>query len=148
MAQIDKMGNVNVSRFSGRLAGAGGFVNISSSSENIVFCGTFTSGGLQLQVEDEKINILNEGKIIKFTNKVDQITFSGERAETSGQSVKYVTERAVFELKKGKVHLIEIAPGIDLEKQILAFMDFEPLIDKVSIMDPRIFSSTSMMPAE
>ena len=148
MAQIDKMGNVNVSRFSGRLAGAGGFVNISSSSENIVFCGTFTSGGLQLQVEDEKINILNEGKIIKFTNKVDQITFSGERAETSGQSVKYVTERAVFELKEGKVHLIEIAPGIDLEKQILAFMDFEPLIDKVSIMDPRIFSSTSMMPAE
>ena len=148
MAQIDKMGNVNVSRFSGRLAGAGGFVNISSSSENIVFCGTFTSGGLQLQVEDEKINILNEGKIIKFTNKVDQITFSGERAETSGQSVKYVTERAVFELKEGKVHLIEIAPGIDLEKQILAFMDFEPLIDKISIMDPRIFSSTSMMPAE
>ena len=148
MAQIDKMGNVNVSRFSGRLAGAGGFVNISSSSENIVFCVTFTSGGLQLQVEDEKINILNEGKIIKFTNKVDQITFSGERAETSGQSVKYVTERAVFELKKGKVHLIEIAPGIDLEKQILAFMDFEPLIDKVSVMDLRIFSSTSMMPAE
>ena len=148
MAQIDKMGNVNVSRFSGRLAGAGGFVNISSSSENIVFCGTFTSGGLKLQVEDEKINILNEGKIIKFTNKVDQITFSGERAETSGQSVKYVTERAVFELKEGKVHLIEIAPGIDLEKQILAFMDFEPLIDKISIMDPRIFSSTSMMPAE
>ena len=83
-----------------------------------------------------------------FTNKVDQITFSGERAETSGQSVKYVTERAVFELKEGKVHLIEIAPGIDLEKQILAFMDFEPLIDKISIMDPRIFSSTSMMPAE
>ena len=142
------MGNVNVSRFSGRLAGAGGFVNISSSSKNIVFCGTFTSGGLLLQVEDGKINILNEGEIIKFTNKVDQITFSGERAETSGQSVKYVTERAVFELKEGKIHLIEIAPGIDLEKQILEFMDFEPLIDKISIMDHRIFSSTSMMPAE
>ena len=144
MAQVDKIGNVNVSRFSGRLAGAGGFVNISSSSKNIVFCGTFTSGGLLLQVLDGMLQILNEGKIRKFTDKVDQITFSGQRAEASGQSVKYVTERAVFELKEGQIHLSEIAPGIDLEKQILAYMDFEPVIDKISVMDSRIFSPTLM----
>ena len=144
MAQVDKIGNVNVSRFSGRLAGAGGFVNISSSSKNIVFCGTFTSGGLLLQVFDGMLQILNEGKIRKFTDKVDQITFSGQRAEASGQLVKYVTERAVFELKEGQIHLSEIAPGIDLEKQILSYMDFEPVIDKISVMDSRIFSPTSM----
>ena len=142
--RVDKIGNVNVSRFSGRLAGAGGFVNISSSSKNIVFCGSFTSGGLLLQAGDGMLRILKEGKIRKFTNRVDQITFSGERAEASGQAVKYVTERAVFELKEGQIHLSEIAPGIDLEKQILAYMDFEPIIDKISVMDSRIFSPTSM----
>ena len=90
------------------------------------------------------LQIVNEGKIRKFTNKVDQITFSGQRAEASGQSVKYVTERAVFELKEGQIHLSEIAPGIDLENQILANMDFEPIINKISVMDSRIFSPTSM----
>ena len=144
MAQVDQIGDVNVSRFSGRLAGAGGFVNISSSSRNIVFCGSFTSSGLIVEVDHEGLKIIQEGKIKKFMQKVDQITFCAARANAEGRSVTFITERAVFILKNGSLQLTEIAPGVNLDDQILAHMEFEPKIDKLTTMEKKIFSKTPM----
>ena len=144
MAQADATGNVNVSRFSNRLAGAGGFINISQSAKKIVFAGTFTSGGLKLAIEDGVLHILREGSAHKFLLAVEQITFSGEHAAETGQSVYYVTERCVFERTPAGVELIEIAPGVDLERDILAQMGFEPITRNVRPMDPRIFREGPM----
>jgi len=144
MAQADAAGNVNVSRFSNRLAGAGGFINISQSAKKIVFAGTFTSGGLKLAIEDGVLHILREGSAHKFLLAVEQITFSGEHAAETGQSVYYVTERCVFERTPAGVELIEIAPGVDLERDILAQMGFEPITRNVRPMDPRIFREGPM----
>jgi len=140
MAQIDSYGNVNVSKFGGRIIGCGGFINISQNSKKVVFCGTFTSGGLKIKIKDGKLKIVNEGKHGKFLTNVEHLTFSGEYASECGQEVLYVTERTVFRLEKGKVTLIEIAPGIDLHGDILARMDFKPLISKnLKNMDLSIF---------
>ncbi|WP_258359842.1 acyl CoA:acetate/3-ketoacid CoA transferase [Moorella sulfitireducens (nom. illeg.)] len=137
-AQVDAEGNVNVSKFGRRVIGCGGFINISQTSKKVVFCGTFTAGGLKVRVEDGKLAIEQEGRSKKFINKVDQITFSGRYAQKIKQPVLYVTERAVFNLDDGGVTLIEIAPGVDLEKDILAQMDFKP----------RIASNLKSMPRE
>ena len=108
----------------------------------MVFCGTFTAKGLKESVKDGKLVIEQEGQICKFVEEVDQITFSGEYAKSIDQPVLYVTERAVFELRDGKVVLTEIAPGIDLDKDILAHMDFEPEIsENLSVMDENIFNA-------
>lgn len=140
MAQIDSYGNVNVSKFGGRIVGCGGFINISQNSKKVVFCGTFTSGELKIKIKDSKLNIINEGKYSKFLTNVEHLTFSGEYASEYGQEVLYITERAVFQLDKNKVTLIEIAPGIDLHKDILTRMDFKPLISKnLKNMDLNIF---------
>jgi len=128
LGEIDKFGNVNVSKFNGRPIGCGGFINITTSSKNIVFCGTFTTGGLKVTAEDGKVKILQEGNHKKFLDHVEQITFSGKYAAKNNKPVLYVTERAVFKLINGEVTLIEIAPGINLEKDILAHMDFKPAI--------------------
>lgn len=128
MGEIDKFGNVNVSKFNGRPIGCGGFINITTTSKNIVFCGTFTTGGLKVAAEDGKVKILQEGNHKKFLDHVEQITFSGKYAAKNNKPILYVTERAVFKLLNGEVTLIEIAPGIDLEKDILAHMDFKPAI--------------------
>lgn len=144
MAQVDKAGDVNVSRFGSHLAGAGGFINISQNAKNLVFAGTFTSGGLQIAVEDGAVRIVREGTIRKFGAKVEQITFSGARAAETGQSVLYVTERCVLRRSAAGVELIEVAPGIDIERDIFAQMDFRPLVGEVRPMDPRLFGTERM----
>ena len=141
MAEMDRFGNVNVSKFGPRIAGSGGFVDITQSTPTVVFCGTFTASGLKVEISDGELKVVKEGKVKKLVNKVEHITFSGEYGRTSGQKILYVTERAVFELKPEGVTLIEIAPGVDLEKDILNQMEFTPHISAdLKKMDPRIFS--------
>jgi propionate CoA-transferase len=144
MAEIDRAGNVNVSRFGPRLAGAGGFINISQNARRLVFAGTFTAGGLEIAIEDGQVRIRAEGRTRKFVDAVEQITFSGARAVASGQSVHYVTERCVFKLQAEGLQLVEVAPGIDIERDILAHMAFRPLIGEVKVMDARIYRPKPM----
>lgn len=144
MAECDRLGNVNVSRFGSRLAGAGGFINISQSTQKLVFAGTFCAGGLSIAIADAALVIQREGRDKKFVDAVCQITFSGMRAKQLQQSVLYVTERCVFDLCEEGMRLIEIAPGLDLERDILSLMDFEPIIGNLKTMDPRIFTARPM----
>lgn len=139
MAQTDRDGNVNVSRFGDRLAGAGGFINISQNSRKVVFTGAFTAGGLVIALEDGQMRVVHEGRSPKFIDRVEQITFSGERAGSTGQDVLYVTERCVFRRTAEGVELVEVAPGIDIERDILANMQFRPIINVPKTMDPRLF---------
>lgn len=144
-AEIDRYGNVNVSKFNGRTVGPGGFINITSSSRNVAFVGTFTAGGNKFEIGGGKLTITQEGKFDKFKNQVEQITFSGEYAAETGKNILYITERAVFKLVKGGIELIEIAPGVDLEKDILAHMEFKPFIsDNLKLMDACIFTDEPM----
>ncbi|MBO6602224.1 MAG: acyl CoA:acetate/3-ketoacid CoA transferase [Roseicyclus sp.] len=142
MAEADRAGNVNVSRFGPRLAGAGGFINISQNAARVVFAGTFTAGGLHLSISDGAIAIRGEGRARKFLDDVQQITFSGRHAQ--GKSILYVTERCVFDLCADGLRLIEIAPGIELERDILSHMAFRPVIGEITQMDPRIFTAAPM----
>lgn len=145
LAECDGAGNINVSRFGPRIAGCGGFINITQSTPVVVFCGTFTAGGLKENIGDGKLEIVNEGKIKKFKNSVEQITFSSEFAKKAGQKVLYVTERAVFELRDGILTLTEIAPGIDLQKDVLDQMEFKPVVaEDLKLMDERIFRDEPM----
>lgn len=145
LAEADMHGNVNVSKFGPRIVGAGGFIDITQNTKNVIFCGTMTAGDLKMEISEGKLKILNEGRSKKFVTHVGQITFSGDYARTSGQTVLFVTERAVFELKKEGLTLVEIAPGVDVEKHILQQMDFKPHIAKnLKIMDPRIFADKPM----
>lgn len=144
LAEMDGQGNVNVSKFGTRLPGCGGFINITQNAKKVVFCGAFTAGGLKEEFRDGKVEILQEGRGKKLVGQVEQITFSGEYAKEMGQKVYYITERAVFKLTDQGVALIEIAPGVDLEKDILAQMDFVPIIGDVKQMDARLFREEKM----
>ncbi len=144
MAETDGAGNVNVSRFGPKLAGAGGFINISQNARRLVFVGTFTAGGLEVAIEDGRLRIVTEGRSPKFVEAVQQITFAGRRAAARGQPVLYVTERAVFRLDPDGLRLVEVAPGIDLERDVLARMGFRPLIGTVAEMDGRLFREPPM----
>jgi propionate CoA-transferase len=145
LAQADQRGNLNVSKFGPRLAGAGGFINISQNAKKVVFVGTFTAGRLQIAVEDRRLRIVSDGKVKKFVAEVEHRTFSGDYAAKRGQPVLYVTERCVFELAPDGLELIEVAPGIDVERDILARMEFKPVIRREpALMDPRIFAPEPM----
>lgn len=145
LAQCDENGNINVSKFGPKLAGCGGFISITQNAKKVFFCGTFTAGGLKTKIENSKLKIEQEGKGIKFIKQVEQVTFSGRYANKNKQPVLYITERCVFELREDGLYLIEVAPGIDIQKQIIDLMDFEPKIDgAVKVMDARIFKDEIM----
>ncbi|MFC1680485.1 acyl CoA:acetate/3-ketoacid CoA transferase [Pseudomonadota bacterium] len=140
-AECDGAGNVNASRFSGRVTGCGGFINISQKSKKVVFVGTFTSGGLQTKIKNRKLSIVKEGKFRKFVESVSQVTFSGKRAGREGRAVLYVTERCVFTLREDGLELIEVAPGVDIHKDILDQLPFEPIVNNPKPMMPSLFHS-------
>ena len=145
MAQVDHEGNVNVSKFGSRLAGAGGFINISQNANKLVFVGSFTAGDLEVVVEDAKLRIVVEGETRKFVEQVEHRTFSGSYAARRFQSVLYVTERCVFQLTAEGIELIEVAPGVDLERDILAHMAFRPIINWPPLpMNRRLFEDAPM----
>jgi propionate CoA-transferase len=133
-AEVDSGGNVNVSRFGSRFAGVGGFVNISQTARRLVFCGTLTADGLEASLEGGRLTIRREGRIRKFVRQVQQVSFAGREAAAAGRQVLFVTERAVFRLTADGLELTEVAPGIDIEAQILQQMDFRPLIRNVGVM--------------
>ncbi len=145
LAEVDKEGNVNVSKFGTRVTGPGGFINITQCTKKVVFIGTFTTDGLVEEIRDGKLIINKEGAKQKFVDKVEQITFSAKQARINEQEILYVTERAVFKLDDKGITLIEIAPGVDLKKDILENMSFQPNINAdLKLMDKRIFEKAKM----
>jgi len=145
LAEVDSKGNVNVSKFGTRVTGPGGFINITQSTKKIIFMGTFTAVNLEEKIEDGKLVIVKDGEKPKFVKEVQQITFSADQAIKNNQEILYVTERCVFKLTKDGVMLTEIAPGIDLEKDILSHMEYKPLIsDNLKLMDERVFREEKM----
>lgn len=144
-AQVDREGNVNVSKMGGRVVGPGGFVNISQNTPTICFSAVFTVKKPDCIIGDGALAIRQDGSGIKFVNKVDQITFSGKNAVKNHQNITFITERAVFKLTGHGLVLIEIAPGVDLEKDVLAHMEFRPLIsEELRLMDERLFRDGPM----
>lgn len=143
-AQCDVNGNVNASKFGPRIAGCGGFINISQNTKRVLFLGTFTTGGLKVTVADGQVRILQEGKIRKFVQESEQVTFCATFSDAQTQEVLYITERCVFKLVDGRLELTEVAPGINIEKDILAHMDFKPEIKDVITMDSLIFRDQPM----
>ena len=144
MAQADAQGNVNVSRFGDRFAGAGGFINITQNARALVFAGAFTASGLRIETGDGSLRIAREGRSRKFVTAVEEVTFNGGLAAAAGQRVLYITERCVFQLMPAGLALVEVAPGIDPERDILALMDFHPIMTDLKPMDDRLFRTAAM----
>lgn len=144
-AEFDQDGNVNVHKFNNKIMGTGGFVDICQNSKKAIFAGTLKAGGLRERVEDGAIHIDQEGRFIKAVEKVPEITFNGREAVARGQEVIFITERAVFRLTEEGVVLTEIAPGVDLERDIVGQMAFRPIISpELKEMDGRLFREEVM----
>ncbi|KJY82946.1 3-oxoacid CoA-transferase [Vibrio galatheae] len=142
LAQCDQKGDINVSRFGSKIAGCGGFINITQNAKKVYFCGTFTAQGLQLEVNSQGLTIIQEGRQEKLIDQVEQITFCAQQALNSDKPVMYITERAVFRLTQHGLELTEIAPGIDLQRDILQQMTFDPVVSSsLKIMDSAIFDT-------
>ncbi|MEH6366639.1 MAG: acyl CoA:acetate/3-ketoacid CoA transferase, partial [Pseudomonas marincola] len=144
LAQADAAGNLNVSKFGSRLAGAGGFINISQNAKQVVFAGTFSAGKQDIRIHNGLLQIITDGQMRKFVGEVEHRTFAGKQAAERGQPVLYVTERCVFELTTEGLELIEVAPGIDIQRDIVERMDFEPIIRQPKLMDARLFQPQAM----
>ena len=145
LAEADERGNVNVSKFHERMPGVGGFVNISQGAKAVAFCGTFTAGGLEVEVGEGRLRIRKEGRFRKFVKRVEQITFSGEYAAAQGQRVQFITERAVLAITREGLMVTEVAPGVDLDRDVLAQMAFRPRVaPDLKTMDERIFRNGLM----
>lgn len=143
--EIDRTGNVNISRFKDRIIGIGGFVNISQNTKSMVFAGTFTAGGLEISAAGGELRIENEGRFRRFVETVEQLTYNAQYGLSRQQEVTYITERAVFRATPAGLELVEYAPGINIERDILAHMDFQPLISKeLKEMDSRMFVDKPM----
>jgi propionate CoA-transferase len=140
-AECDRLGNVNASRFADRIAGCGGFINITQNAKRLVFMGNFTAGGAQFAVEAGRLRIVREGQTGKFVERVAQVTFNGPAAAERGKDVLFVTERCVFRLTGAGLALSEVAPGIDIERDILRLLPFRPLVEGVTAMDAALFES-------
>ncbi len=140
LAEMDKAGNVNVSHFGGQISGPGGFIDISQGAKKVVFCGSFDAKGAKIALRDGQLDIVSHGQVAKLVDQVAGITFSGREAVTRGQSVRYITERAVFELTPEGVELIEYAPGIDLRRDVLERMAFAPVVRNPVLMDGAHFA--------
>lgn len=143
-AECDAQGNVNASRFAGRIAGCGGFINITQNSKKVLFVGTFTSGGLEAKVVDGKLSIVKEGRFSKFVARIGQITFSGPLARTSEKEVLFITERCVLKLVDKGLELIEVAPGIDVHAQVLGRLPFAPIVRDPRPMEAALFQPPPM----
>ena len=139
LAQADQSGNVNVSRFGNKVAGPGGFINITQNSKKVVFCGMFSTGSEEV-IENGKLRITKEGDGKKFVKRVEQITFSGAYAARRNEPVLFITERGVFSLEDERLILTEMAPGVDLERDIFGMMEFKPLVSpQLKVMDSNMF---------
>jgi acetate CoA-transferase len=144
-AEVDRAGNVNVSRFNNKIMGVGGFVDISSTTRRLIFSGTLTAGGLKTAVENGSVRIEQEGRFKKFLLQVKEVSFNGRDAVRRGQEVIYITERGVFRLTPEGLELFEIAPGMDPERDIAAHMEFRPRIAAdLKQMDRRLFRPEPM----
>jgi propionate CoA-transferase len=144
-AAVDPRGNVNISRFGNKIVGVGGFINISQNAKRVVFSGTFTAGGLDLACTDGALQIVSEGKHRKFVSSIEQICYNSQFAEQQGRTAIFVTERAVFQVADGGLELIEVAPGIDIERDIMAHMPYRPsCASTLKLMDRRLFSPDPM----
>ena len=140
MGEADAQGNVNVSHLGGNLVGPGGFIEIAQNAKCVVFCGTFDAQGSEVAFENGKLRIVKPGRIQKFVKAVERITFSGQYARQKKQEVLYVTERCVFSLDSEGLRLVEVAPGIEIERDILPYMAFRPVIRDVKLMDKACFA--------
>lgn len=139
--EIDAEGNVNVSKLGGLTVGPGGFIDIAQNARTVVFCGTFDAKGAKISSGEGTLKIDRHGEVCKLVSRVEQITFSGAQARAQGQKILYVTERCVFELKPNGVHLTELAPGVDLDRDVLEKMQFSPNItDTPRQMKPEFFT--------
>ena len=141
LAEMDKVGNVNVSHFGGQISGPGGFIDISQGAGKVVFCGSFDAKGAKVAVSDSALSVIAHGQVVKLVDQVAGVTFSGQQAISRGQLVRYITERAVFELTTNGVELIEYAPGVDLRRDVLDRMGFSPIVQSPVLMDRAHFAS-------